>query len=143
MHNKIIEMESVASEKRRKKKRVETKMDYVPRMDGFGNPYVAFFPSGFDPLQKTENEEEGGARAEAVAYRNPKPMSRQQELVVQTQEDVDFVGSNYLGEAAGWQPCDYLLGVFDKTKGYLKLMSLAGEKVSFTCNLSFERSKVV
>ncbi|CAM6126401.1 unnamed protein product [Calypogeia fissa] len=121
-------MDSVTPGKRRKSERVKTKMEYVPPTEGFGNPYVAFFPSGFDPLQKTQNEE-GDSRTEFAAYRNPKPMSRQRELVVQTQEDVDFVGSNYVGEAAGWQPCDYLLGVFDKEKGSLKLMSLAGEKV--------------
>ncbi|BBN19201.1 DNA-directed RNA polymerase I subunit RPA49 [Marchantia polymorpha subsp. ruderalis] len=113
--------------KRKREKGVKAKMEYVPSKDGKGCPYVAFFPSRFDPL-KTSDESEG-VQMEVAAYKNPKPLSRQQELVVRTSEDVDFVGANYVGEAAGWQPCNYLLGVFDKEKGSLKLMPLAGEKV--------------
>jgi hypothetical protein len=36
---------------------------------------------------------------------------------------------NYTAEAAAWQPCSYVIGVFDKEKGSLKLVPLGGEKV--------------
>ncbi|KAL2609648.1 hypothetical protein R1flu_028221 [Riccia fluitans] len=122
----IMEMET-NTRKRKKDRGVKAKMEYVTGKEGKGCPYVAFFPSRFDPLKDSGESEE--SITEFAAYKNPKPLSRQQELVAWTSEDVDFVGANYVGEAAGWQPCNYLLGVFDKEKGSLKLMPLAGEKV--------------
>lgn len=126
----FLKMETSKEQKKRKKREsLEVKMDYVPSKEGRGRPFVSYFPTGFDPVRAaTANAE--SRLTEIKAYQGVEKLrAKQTQLVASTQGQVDFVGLNYTGEAAMWNPCSYALGVFDKEKGTLKLVPLAGEKV--------------
>jgi DNA-directed RNA polymerase I subunit RPA49 len=131
--------ETPRKEHRKKKKKrretVEVKMDYVPGTEGDFRPFVSYFPTGFDPVAKSEGVAAAGEESTGLAdirvYRGSDRLkAKQHQLVMATsQGQVDFVGMNYTAEAAAWQPCSYFIGVFDKEKGSLKLVPLGGEKV--------------
>lgn len=120
----------------------DVKMDYVPSKEGCARPFVTYFPTGFDPLGDGEDHGDAAAALASVkAYQGADKMrSKQTQLVASTHGQVDFVGMNYAGEAAAWQPCSYALGVYNKETAALQLVPLAGEKVahfSFQTNHSF------
>jgi len=136
-------MDSTLSEhhhKKKKKKSTTTvakpvqdvKMDYVPSRDGLARPFVAYFPTGFDPISEADHGDGAAALASVKAYQGVEKLkAKQTQLVASTHSQVDFVGMNYAGEAAAWQPCSYALGVYDKEKCTLQLVPLAGEKVAY------------
>lgn len=125
-------MESTGKRKK-KRKYTDVKMDYVPPKDGHTAPFVGYFPTGFDPAKVTlagNDGEDSPSLSELVVFQNTQKFKqRQLQLVARTQGSVEFVGTNYTGEAAGWQPCSYALGVFNRDEGTLKLVPLAGERV--------------
>ena len=86
---------------------------------------MGYFPSGFDP---------NGDRSSTVArvFRNKDKPKRLQLVVSQNNgSKVDFVGTNYTGEAAaGHQHCSYALGVLDKETQTLKIVPIASNKVA-------------
>lgn len=137
-------MDSTSSEHHHKRKKKKTtkeakevvrdvRMDYVPSRDGRARPFVAYFPTGFDPLGEADHGDAAAALSSVKAYQGvDKLKAKQTQLVASTHGQVDFVGMNYAGEAATWQPCSYALGVYDREKCTLQLVPLAGEKVAFS-----------
>ncbi|KAI5068500.1 hypothetical protein GOP47_0016845 [Adiantum capillus-veneris] len=124
------------SRKRKKRKKMDVSLDFVPAKEGHACPFVGYFPSGFDPLQfkqehETQSEQEDPGRLKVSAYQNTEKYKTRQHQVVVTPPDttLDFVGTNYLGEGAMWQPGNYVLGVFDKESLTLQLLPLSGTKV--------------
>ena len=133
------------------KHKTEVTLDFIPAKEGHSCPFVGYFPSGFDPDQykgkkhnknpfkkkdndidkEEEEEEEEETRLQVRGYQNmEKYKSRQHQLVVTPSDGgVDFVGSNFYGEGAVWQPGNYALGVFNKDTQTLQLMPIAGSKV--------------
>lgn len=146
-------METPQSHSKRKKKektkeQSQVVLDFLPTKAGHSSPFVGYFPSGFDPDQyrgkewakdpsaaknggRTE-EEEGEACLEARGYQNTeKYKTRQHQLIVTPSgSGVDFVGSNFYGEGAVWQPGNYALAVYNKDSGTLQLLPISGSKVT-------------
>lgn len=85
-------------------------------------PVVGYFPSGFDPLNV-----DGTTRFQVYRHRNMR--KRLQLAVSPAASPVDYVGTNYSGEAATGHPSRYALGVFDKETGTLKVVPIAANKV--------------
>ncbi|XP_022151610.1 DNA-directed RNA polymerase I subunit rpa49 [Momordica charantia] len=94
-------------------------------------PLVGYFPSGFNPHKDADEEavqEQKSIRARV--YRNKNKPNRMQLVVSPTGSNVDFVGTNYLGEAtAGKQHCTYALGVLDKATQSLKIVPIAANMI--------------
>ncbi|KAH6757811.1 hypothetical protein C2S52_023301 [Perilla frutescens var. hirtella] len=87
-------------------------------------PIIGYFPSGFDPMKNSgESDSKSGASSRMKIYkdasRNPK--NPRMEVVVGGSA-VNFVGTNYSGEAKAPQLCNYALGVLDKETGVLKMI---------------------
>ncbi|MCO5577460.1 hypothetical protein L7F22_031292 [Adiantum nelumboides] len=124
------------SRKKKKRKKADVSFEFVPAKEGLACPFVGYFPSGFDPLQckqehETQSKPEEAGRLEVSAYQNTEKYKTRQHQLVVTPPDaaVDFVGTNYLGEGAMWQPGNYALGVFNKESLTLQLLPLSGTKV--------------
>ncbi|KAL4625594.1 hypothetical protein ACB092_05G037600 [Castanea dentata] len=95
-------------------------------------PFVAYFPSGYDPTKNHSNSEQidGHESAPSVkVYRSQERPQRVEMVVTPTGSNVDFVGSNYSGESTGGHHCSYALGVFDKESQSLKIVPVAFDKV--------------
>lgn len=121
-------MESRAqSSKKRKRKRTLVQTEYVQPQSGFGCPFVGYFPSGYDPLKSGD----ASSSLEVGVYQNTRKFKTKQLQLVATPKEasVDFVGTNYSGENSQWQPCNYLMGVFDKETSTLKLVPISGAKI--------------
>ncbi|XP_030490687.2 DNA-directed RNA polymerase I subunit rpa49 [Cannabis sativa] len=86
-------------------------------------PLVGYFPSGFDPNKDPSS-------TITRVFRN-KDKPKRLELVVtpNATSKVDFVGTNYSGEAAAGQHCSYALGVLDKETQTLKIVPIASNKI--------------
>lgn len=93
-------------------------------------PIVGYFASGYDPFKK-----DTAAQSEATVrvFRNTKRSNRLQLAVTQNGSPVNYVGTNYSGEATAPQLCNYAIGVLDKETQTLKIVPIAGNKVSFSC----------
>lgn len=52
-------------------------------------------------------------------------------MVTPNGTNVDFVGTNYTGEATTGQSCNFALGVLDKATQTLKILPVASNKVSW------------
>jgi DNA-directed RNA polymerase I subunit RPA49 len=151
----VVAMETPQSHSTKKKKektkeqskvQTEVVLDFLPTQAGHASPFIGYFPSGFDPDQyrgkdwakdpssaKNGGEEEAGeASLEARGYQNTeKYKTRQHQLIVTPSgSGVDFVGSNFYGEGAVWQPGNYALAVYNKDSGTLQLLPIAGSKVT-------------
>eukprot|EP01018_Ginkgo_biloba_P032135 Gb_37524 [translate_table: standard] len=115
------------SSKKKKRKRTEVQTEFVEPQNGFGCPFVGYFPSGYNPLKNGEDD----SGLEVTAYQNTnKFKTKQLQVVARPKEaNVDFVGTNFSGEGALWQPCNYLMGVFDKETKTLKLLPISGGKI--------------
>nr|GMC78100.1 DNA-directed RNA polymerase I subunit rpa49 [Ipomoea batatas] len=90
------------------------------------SPIVGYFASGYDPLTTNYAQQ---SEATVRVYRNTKRSNRLQLTVSQNGSPVDFVGTNYSGEATAPQLCNYAIGVFDKESQTLKIVPIAGNKV--------------
>lgn len=89
-------------------------------------PIVGYFPSGFDPTNGVSDRPIG-----ARVFRHKDKPKRLQIVVSPSYSKVDFVGTNYSGEAeAGQQHCNYAIGVLDKETQTLKIVPIASNKVS-------------
>jgi DNA-directed RNA polymerase I subunit RPA49 len=97
-------------------------------------PFVGYFSSSYDPCKDySGNNSEGpdGIGSPRVrAYRSQKWPKRVQMVVSPSQSRVDFVGTNYSGEATIGQRYKYALGVFDKESQSLKIVPVACDRVS-------------
>eukprot|EP00250_Pteridium_aquilinum_P015668 c22690_g1_i1 orf=156-1583(+) len=123
------------SRKKKKRKKTDVSLDFVPAKEGHACPFVGYFPSGFDPMlcrqgQEAQGPQEAGSLKVSAYQNTEKFKTRQHQLVVSPPDvNVEFVGTNYLGEGAMWQPGKYALGVFDKDSLTLQLLPLSGTKV--------------
>ncbi|XP_019193261.1 PREDICTED: DNA-directed RNA polymerase I subunit rpa49 [Ipomoea nil] len=90
------------------------------------SPIVGYFASGSDPFTKNSAEQ---SDATVRVYRHTKRSNRLQLAVSQNDSPVDFVGTNYSGEATAPQLCNYAIGVLDKETQTLKIVPIAGNKV--------------
>eukprot|EP00850_Spirogloea_muscicola_P006476 SM000030S11485 [mRNA] locus=s30:866108:868591:- [translate_table: standard] len=103
-------------------------------------PYAAHFPAGaLAGVCRTDggvDDGGGGGGLRVVAYEK----ARRHVLVAKAAEPsggggggagdgVDYVGSNFRGDAAQWQPCQLALAAFDAQRRTLDLLPLAGDKV--------------
>lgn len=100
-------------------------------------PLVAYFPSGYNPQTQEPQDEEGSNNQnnspKVKVFKNvaQRKGNRLQVVVSPGGSNVDFVGSNFTGEAAAAQVCRYSLGVLDKEAGTLKIIPIATNKVTF------------
>lgn len=86
-------------------------------------PLIGYFPSGFNP------DNYSGSTSFQV-YRNKNRTKRLQLVVNPGGAPVDFVGTNYSGEATAGSRARYALGVFDKDARTLKILPIAANKVN-------------
>lgn len=98
-------------------------------------PIVGYFPSGYNPCKDQKKQLDGHDNNDPPkikVYRNKlaNKMNRLQVVVSPSGSDLEFVGSNYTGEAATPQLCCYSLGVFDKKTQTLKVIPIASNKVN-------------
>ncbi|KAG8388411.1 hypothetical protein BUALT_Bualt02G0123100 [Buddleja alternifolia] len=97
-------------------------------------PIIGYFPSGYDPLKnRDENDSESESNSNVKVYksvnsRNPKN-PRMQVVVGVNGSHVNFVGTNYSGNATRPQLCNYALGVLDKATGVLKMVPIAANRI--------------
>ncbi|XP_038709001.1 DNA-directed RNA polymerase I subunit rpa49 [Tripterygium wilfordii] len=90
-------------------------------------PIVGYFPSGYDPCRQESEQQSPTAR---VYRHQAKNRSGRLHLVVRPPKTkVNFVGTNFSGEATAPQFCTYALGVLDKETHTLKIMPIAGNKI--------------
>ncbi|KAG2708147.1 hypothetical protein I3760_05G178200 [Carya illinoinensis] len=94
------------------------------------SPFVGYFPSGYDPSKSCGGSNSLVTESPSVSvYRSQKWPKRYQLVVSPTGSNVDFVGTNYSGEATAGQQCRYALGVFDKGTQSLKIAPVACGKI--------------
>ncbi|XP_031477568.1 uncharacterized protein LOC116248746 [Nymphaea colorata] len=116
-----------SSRRGKKRETVEVKVDVVPEAEGLVAPFVGYFPSGFDIGSSSEGND--GVRVRAFRNTDKFKKGRLQLVINDDNAGVDFVGTNYSGEGALFQPCTYALGVLDKNNGSLKILPIAGNKI--------------
>ncbi|XP_043699728.1 DNA-directed RNA polymerase I subunit RPA49 isoform X2 [Telopea speciosissima] len=87
-------------------------------------PLVGYFPSGFDPEKNQEDDE-----PRVSVFRNKVRPNRLQLVVSPNGSNVNFVGTNYTGEATAAQVCTYALGILDKETESLKIVPVASNKI--------------
>ncbi|CAA0822416.1 Unknown protein [Striga hermonthica] len=91
-------------------------------------PIVGYFSSGYDPLKNAKGSNSGVKVYRSVNSRNPRN-PRMQVSVEASRSQLNFVGTNYSGEATTPQLCNYALGVLDKETGILKMVPIAGNRI--------------
>ncbi|KVH92979.1 RNA polymerase I associated factor, A49-like protein, partial [Cynara cardunculus var. scolymus] len=109
---------------RKREERIEVKIETVHGSSDKSLPLIGYFPSGYDP-EKRQRDEEPRVRV----LKNMKRNHRYQLVVSPNQSStVEFVGTNYSGEAAAPQICSYALGVLDKQSQTLKIVQIEANK---------------
>ncbi|XP_016464019.1 uncharacterized protein LOC107787017 [Nicotiana tabacum] len=117
------EIDKVKSDKKKKKKekQLAVTIETIAENPNKTSPIVGYFSSGYDPLRNNNSS--------AQLYRNVKRNNRLQLVVSPNGAQVDFVGTNYSGEATSAQLCTYSLGVLDKETQTLKIVPIAANKI--------------
>ncbi|XP_058187070.1 DNA-directed RNA polymerase I subunit rpa49-like [Rhododendron vialii] len=110
--------------KNREEEEIHVKIETLGENPNKVSPFVGYFPSGYVPLK---NQADGPT---VRVFRHEKWTKRLQ-LVVSPNNgsQVDFVGTNYSGEATAPQLCTYALGVLDKQLQTLKIVPIASNKI--------------
>ncbi|KAI8544635.1 hypothetical protein RHMOL_Rhmol08G0311900 [Rhododendron molle] len=113
-----------------KEEEIQVKIETLGENPNKVSPFVGYFPSGFDPLKNQATAGGEPPRATVRVFRHEKRTNRLQ-LVVSPNNgfQVDFVGTNYSGEATAPQLCTYALGVLDKQLQTLKIVPIASNKI--------------
>jgi DNA-directed RNA polymerase I subunit RPA49 len=105
---------------------IKVKFHSIQEQPNTALPLVGYFPSGYDPLNPETNKNPPKVRV----YKHKQKEKRMQLVVTPTgSSNVDFVGTNYLGEGQAPQICKYALGVLDKDTGVLKIVPIAANKI--------------
>ncbi|KAI8536064.1 hypothetical protein RHMOL_Rhmol10G0226900 [Rhododendron molle] len=103
---------------------IRVKIETLGENPNKASPFVGYFPSGFDTLK---NQADGPT---VRVFRHEKWTKRLQLVVSPSKgSQVDFVGTNYSGEATAPQLCTYALGVLDKQLQTLKIVPIASNKI--------------
>lgn len=110
--------------KKQKKEKVNAKIEMLSEQPNKISPLVGYFPSGFEPLDDQELP-----KSKIRVLRHEKRTNRLQLIVSPNNKQVDFVGTNYSGEAIAPQVCTYALGVLDKESQTLKIVPIASNKL--------------
>ncbi|XP_057514521.1 DNA-directed RNA polymerase I subunit rpa49 [Actinidia eriantha] len=119
-----------AKKKKKKKENIDVKIETISEHANKISPLVGYFPSSFDPLRHHQvAAEEEPPQTEVRVFRHEKRISRLQLVVSPNGSQVDFVGTNYSGEATAPQLCTYALGVLDKQSQTLKIVPIASNKI--------------
>ncbi|CAL5377243.1 unnamed protein product [Camellia sinensis] len=103
-------------------KKIETFSEHPDKIA----PLVGYFPSGFDPLKEESSTQE---QPKVRVFRHENRTKRLQLVVSPNGSQVNFVGTNYSGEATAPQLCNYALGVLDKESQTLKIVPIASNKI--------------
>lgn len=119
--------EGKLNKKTKKKKKHTVTMESLAENPNNISPIVGYFPSGYDPLRNNNNS--GVEEVTTKLYRNVKRNNRLQLVVSPNGSQVDFVGTNYSGEATSAQLCTYSLGLLDKETQTLKIVPIAANKI--------------
>lgn len=110
---------------RKREERFEVKVETVHGSSDKSLPLIGYFPSGYDPEKRPRAEE-----PRVRVFKNMKRNHRYQLVVSPNHSSpVDFVGTNYSGEAAAPQLCSYSLGVLDKQTQTLKIVQIEANKI--------------
>lgn len=118
----------VKKEKKLKEK-IDVKIETLGENPDKIAPFIGYFPSGYDPLRSWKEGEEAEPEAKVKVFKNKKRTNRFQLVVSPNDSQVNFVGTNYSGEATAAQLCTYGLGVLDKSAQTLKIVPIAANKV--------------
>ncbi|XP_057975919.1 DNA-directed RNA polymerase I subunit rpa49 [Malania oleifera] len=121
--------EKEKKKKKKKRKRLDVTMQVVREHPDKIAPLVGYFPSGFDPSGKGGDGDQCEPPPRVRVFRNTRKTGRLQLVVSPDDSKVEFVGTNYSGEAASAQLCTYALGVLDKDAGTLKIVPIASNKI--------------
>ncbi|KAI7985080.1 DNA-directed RNA polymerase I subunit rpa49 [Camellia lanceoleosa] len=119
-------------EKKKKKMKKKKENIHVKKIETFSEhpdkiaPLVGYFPSGFDPLKEESSTQE---QPKVRVFRHENRTKRLQLVVSPNGSQVNFVGTNYSGEATAPQLCNYALGVLDKESQTLKIVPIASNKI--------------
>ncbi|KFK38743.1 hypothetical protein AALP_AA3G155200 [Arabis alpina] len=104
-----------------KVKRISEKPDRI-------SPIVAYFSSGYNPC--AQSEEDVVESPKVTVYKHKAEAKKRLQVVVSPPgANVEFVGTNYSGEAAARQTCMYSLGVLDKETQTLRILPIAYNKI--------------
>lgn len=126
-HQGIDEGKSIKKKtKKKKKEKHSVTMETIAENPKYISPIVGYFPSGYDPLRSNND---GVEELSTKLYRNAKRNNRLQLVVSPNGSQVDFVGTNYSGEATSAQLCTFSLGVLDKETQTLKIVPIAANKI--------------
>ncbi|KAL6996295.1 hypothetical protein U1Q18_006428 [Sarracenia purpurea var. burkii] len=120
------------NKKKKKKEKIRVKIETFSEHPDKISPLVGYFPSGFDPLRDRDDgdgEEPPPPQPMVRVFRHEKRTNRLQLVVTPNGSQVDFVGTNYSGEATAPQLCTYALGVLDKESQTLKIVPIASNKI--------------
>ncbi|BBG98826.1 DNA-binding protein [Prunus dulcis] len=112
--------------KKKKKKipTVQATIQVVPDIPEKTPPLVGYFPCSFDPTKSSYSNS-----TDVGLFRDSKKPRRLQIVVTPNGTNVDFVGTNYTGEATTGQSCNFALGVLDKATQTLKILPVASNKI--------------
>ncbi|KAK1362779.1 DNA-directed RNA polymerase I subunit rpa49 [Heracleum sosnowskyi] len=121
--NNIVETETKKIKNKKKKETLDVKIQTVHTDPDKISPLVGYFPTSFDPFK------DSGDSSEVNVYQNVKRSNRFQVVVKPRGSEVNFVGTNYSGEAAAPQLCTYALGVLDKDTQTLKIVPITSNKI--------------
>ncbi|KAK4414182.1 DNA-directed RNA polymerase I subunit rpa49 [Sesamum alatum] len=108
------------------------------------SPIIGYFPSGYDPMKNNSVNPDPNSSVKvykSVNSRNPRN-PRMQVVVGVSGSQVNFVGTNYSGEATTPQLCNYALGVLDKETRVLKMVPIAANRI-FRLEPKFEALEAV
>ncbi|GAA0142255.1 DNA-directed RNA polymerase [Lithospermum erythrorhizon] len=90
-------------------------------------PIVVRVPSRYDLLKNCQETEEVGASVKV--YKDIKRTNRFQVRAKLNGSDVEFIGSNYDGEASRPQLCNYAFALIDKATNTIKMIPIAANKI--------------
>ncbi|KAK1362784.1 Translocase of inner mitochondrial membrane 23 [Heracleum sosnowskyi] len=121
--NNIVETETKKIKNKKKKETLDVKIQTVLTDPDKISPLVGYFPTSFDPFK------DSGESSEVNVYQNVKRSNRFQVVVKPRGSEVNFVGTNYSGEAAAPQLFTYALGVLDKDTQTLKIVPITSNKI--------------
>ncbi|MFS7981000.1 putative RNA polymerase I associated factor, A49 [Helianthus anomalus] len=110
---------------RKREEKIEVKIETVKASSDRSLPLIGYFPSGYDPEKRQRVEE-----PTVKVLKSMKRSHRLQVVVSPNQSSpVNFVGTNYSGEAVVPQMCSYALGVLDKQTQTLKIVQIEANKI--------------
>lgn len=94
-----------------------------------GGAFVTYFPTGFRPDADSDEAEGCTFTVYRKKSRGDAESQKRQMLLVGETAAMNFIGSNFGGEAALQQPCQYALAICDREAGTLQFAPLAGQRV--------------